>query len=226
MEGEPRQAPEMVDRPRIFAGFSMLSAVLSAGMLVAAVQPAPPDPAARLAYVAAHEGRIGLEAVMALAWAVFSIPFVVALGWLLRVKSPALASAATLLSAGGLLLLGYSLRMSTGAQLAVIAAGGALGADALREATVWWNLSFFLTDPGLMIWGLGQFLFGWLAWKSEVLPNWVAIAGLLGGAAGLLTDAVYQTPVLALIQLASFALWGGATAALLFRRPGAVQVRR
>lgn len=72
----------------------------------------------------------------------------------------------------------------------------------------WGNLSFYLTDPGLMTWGLGQFLFGWLAWKSNVLPDCVSVVGMIGGIAGLLTLAVYQSGVVALIQLASFAVWG------------------
>jgi predicted membrane chloride channel (bestrophin family) len=69
-----------------------------------------------------------------------------------------------------------------------------------------------------MTWGLGQFLFGWLVWKGGVLPNWLAAVGMIGGAAGLLTLAVYQTPMLALLQLACFAIWEFATGILLFHR--------
>ena len=58
-----------------------------------------------------------------------------------------------------------------------------------------------------MTWGLGQLLFGWLAWKSGVLPDWLVVVGAIGGLAGLLTLAVYQSPVFALVQLASFAIW-------------------
>jgi hypothetical protein len=68
-----------------------------------------------------------------------------------------------------------------------------------------------------MAWGLGQFLFGWVAWRSVVLPNWLAIIGMLGGVAGLLTLAVYQTAVLALVQLLAFTIWGFATGLSLLR---------
>jgi hypothetical protein len=68
-----------------------------------------------------------------------------------------------------------------------------------------------------MAWGLGQFLFGWVAWRSVVLPNWLAIIGMRGGVAGLLTLAVYQTAVLALVQLLAFTIWGFATGLSLLR---------
>lgn len=69
-----------------------------------------------------------------------------------------------------------------------------------------------------MMWGLGQFLFGRLAWKSALFPNWVAAVGMIGGLAGLLTDAVYQTAALALLQIVCFATWGFVTASMLLRR--------
>ena len=70
---------------------------------------------------------------------------------------------------------------------------------------------------GLMAWGLGQFLFGYVAFRSGVLPNWLALVGMLGGVAGLLTLAVYQTALLALVQLLCFTVWGFATGFSLLR---------
>src|SRR5664279_2631973 len=85
------------------------------------------------------------------------------------------------------------------------------------QAAIWGNLSYYLTDPGLMVWGFGQFLLGWLAWKSKVLPNWTALTGLIGGVAGLLTLFVYQTSSLAMLQIASFAIWGLTSGTLLLK---------
>jgi len=69
-----------------------------------------------------------------------------------------------------------------------------------------------------MAWGFGQFLFALLAWNGAVFPRWLAIAGFIGGGAGLLTLAVYQTAVLALVQFAAFAIWGVAAGVIALRR--------
>lgn len=207
-----------LDRPRIFAGFALLSAVLSAGLIAVIVQSFSPTPAALLAHMTGDHRGIVIDAVVALSWAVFSIPFIVGLGQLLRPKSPSFALAAVVLSAGGVLLIGYSMRMSAGAELAILSVGGpSLGSETLRDVAFWTFLSYTLGDPGLMTWGLGQLLFGWLAWRSGVLPNWLATIGIVGGFAGLFTDAAYQSPILAFLQIACFAVWGFFTAAKLAR---------
>ena len=108
--------------------------------------------------------------------------------------------------------------MHIGALLSIVAAGAPPRAeDATYQAAIWSSLSFYLTDPGLMAWGLGQFLFGWLAWRSGVLSNSVAAVGMIGGVAGLLTLAVYQTGVLAIVQILCFAVWGFACGFSLLR---------
>jgi len=210
-----------LDRAPAFGRFSLVSGAASVLLLAATLRPTPQSAAGQLAYFAGHQSLVALEAVILLVWAVVSIPFVAALGQILRPKSPTFAMAATMLSAAGILLLGFAIFAHVGALLSIVAAGGPPNAaDAIYQAAIWGNLSFYLTDPGLMTWGLGQLLFGWLAWKSRVLPNWVSIVGTIGGIAGLLTLAVYQTAALALVQLASFAVWGFATGILLLRRRG------
>ncbi|HET7548832.1 MAG TPA: hypothetical protein VFJ86_13755, partial [Usitatibacter sp.] len=62
------------------------------------------------------------------------------------------------------------------------------------------NLSFLLSDPGLMTLGAGQAIFGWLAWIERTPSRAIGVVAMVGGAAGLLTLAVYQTPLLAVVQ--------------------------
>ncbi|MBU6248926.1 MAG: DUF4386 family protein [Xanthomonadaceae bacterium] len=197
---------------------AFFAGTLSILLLLASLQPPPATPAEELLFAASHRGGYALFASIVVVWSVFSVPLSAILARLLRAKGDTLASAAQLLVAVGVLLLGFGIFMHVGALLSIEAAGAPpSAADATYQAAIWHGLSFYLTDPGLMAFGLGQFLFGWLAWRSGVLPNWVALVGMVGGVAGLLTLAVYQTGVLALAQLICFGIWGFATGISLLR---------
>ena len=197
---------------------AFLAGSLSILMLLASLQPPPATPAEQLLFAASHRGAYALFASVVMAWSVFSVPLASILAKLLRARGGALASAAQFLVAIGVLLLGFGIFTHVGALLSIVAAGAPpSAADATYQAAIWYSLSFYLTDPGLMAWGLGQLLFGWLAWRSGVLPNLVALVGIIGGAAGLLTLAVYQTGVLGLVQIICFAVWGFATGVSLLR---------
>jgi hypothetical protein len=131
-----------------------------------------------------------------------------------------LANAAQMLTAGGVLLLGFGVFIFLGATLSLASAGpGPTSETVAHHAQFWSHMRFYLTDPGLMSWGLGQLLFGWLAWRSRALPRWLCIVGGLGGTAGLLTLAVYETDLLALLQLLAFATWGIGVGVKLLRAP-------
>ena len=71
--------------------------------------------------------------------------------------------------------------------------------------------------PGLMVLGGGQAILGWLAWRSRAIHRFAAAAGVAGGLAGLLTLAVYQTPLLAVIQLLSLCITNVAAGVALSR---------
>jgi len=207
-----------VDRKIPLVVLAFLSGILSLLFLLGSLQPPPVSPAQQLLFAASHRGAYGLFASLVLTWSVFSIPFAGTLATLLRAKNGTLASSAQLLVASGVLLLSFGIYMHIGALLSIVAAGAPPHvAGATYQAAIWSSLGFYLTDPGLMAWGLGQFLFGWLAWRSKVFPNWVAVVGMIGGVAGLLTLAVYQTGALAIVQILCFAIWGFASGFSLLR---------
>ncbi len=219
MSHEPSLAT--VERSSTFGVFSFVSGVLSLLLLLGSLRMAQGGPAGELSLVLGRRASYVGMAVAILVWAVFSIPFVVAQGAVLGRKGRLLAQTAVILSAAGILLLAFGIFTHVGALLSIAAAGQPAGSgEALYQASIWASLGYYLTDPGLMAWGFGQFLFGWLAWKSGALPNWLAVVGMFGGASGMLTLAVYQTPVLALVQTGSFAVWGFAMGVLLFGRRG------
>jgi MFS family permease len=204
---------------RAFAGFALAAGVAS--VLAVLMSQAPQLPAEELlAYVAAHKAGIASAAVSVLVWMSVSIPFVAGLGVVLAGERKILASAATLLSVGGIFLLGFASFVSIGSSLALAAAAEVVrpGGEVDYQVAVWRNLSFYMSDPGLMAWGFGQFLFALLAWNAAVFPRWLAVVGFIGGIAGLLTLAVYQTAVLALVQIGAFAVWGVAVGVIGLRR--------
>ena len=209
-----------LDHRLLFAGFAVAAGLLAFLLIISAA--GPPPPAELLSYFAAHRARYVLLGVAVLSWASVAIPFIVGLGALLGPQGRVLARAAVLLATSGVVLLGFATFAFVGAFAAVSAAARVAPspAEAAYQATIWSHLSFYLTDPGLMTLGLGQLLFAALAWRGGTLPKLVAAIGL-GGLAGLLTLAVYETGVLALTQLAALGVWGFATGVILLRKPAA-----
>jgi hypothetical protein len=211
-----------IDNRVAFAVFATAAGLLSALFLASVTIQAPRIPEELMPFFAAHRARYVFMAVTVLLWSTASVPFIVCLGALLGAREHALAFSATLLAAGGVLLLSFATFGFVGAFLSIAAASTVAPShgDANYQAAIWGNLSYFLTDPGLMTLGLGQFLFARLARKAALFPGSVCLIGYLGGLAGLLTLAVYQTPVLAITQIGAFGIWGFATGVLLFRRKG------
>ena len=208
-----------VDNRLLFGGAAIASGLLSFLLIVLATSPAPRAAAELLPYLEAHRPTYMLTATAALLWVCTGIPFIVGLGALLGGARPVLARAAELLAAGGVLLLGVATFATVGAFLALSAAAqlAPAPAESTYLAAVLSNLSFYLSDPGLMTLGFGQLLFASLAWRGGVFPRLLSAIGYAGGLAGLLTLAVYQTSVLALVQIGALGVWGIATGIMLLR---------
>jgi hypothetical protein len=209
---------DQIDSRRFFAAISMASALLTLALVLTAAPPqgAPSD---LLAYFRANQGRFVVLAIVVLTWVIVSLLAVVATGRLVAGDRPLLGLAATLASSGGILLLGFGTFIFVGAFFALNAAtqGSVEVAQANYQASFWYNMSFLLSDPGLMVLGGGQAILGWLAWRSRAIHRFAGAVGVAGGLAGLLTLAVYQTPFLAIIQLLSLCITNVAAGVALSR---------
>lgn len=214
----PLSLENLMPDARLFALAALATAALTLLLLVPPGGAGVVEPGELLAYFRAHRGRYMVNACLALAWIVLAVPFVVTVREILGPERRALGLAALLLAVGGLLLLGFGSFIGIGAFFALDAASAGLGArlQAPYQAAIWRSMSYLLTDPGLMLLGAGQALFAWLAWGT-VLSRILAVIGFVGGIAGLLTLAVFETPVLAVVQLAAFATWAGALGVLILR---------
>lgn len=159
-----------------------------------------------------------LFAGLTLTWSVLSVPFAFVLGTLISDSDSALVACARLLTAVGILLLGFGVFVGTAATLSLATTASAQDSVITAQQLKFWaQMRFYLTDPGLMAWGVGQVLYCWLLWRGRKLPVAVLVVGFLGGSAGFLTLAVYETQLLALVQLLSFAVLAAVVGVVLMR---------
>jgi hypothetical protein len=197
---------------RLLGACALAAALLTVAFIVLAGGGAPAtEPGELLAYFHAHRGRYVASAVVVLAWMVAALAAIAVMPEWVGEGRRALARAATLLCAAGIVLLGFGSFAGIGAFFALDDAAGGIAArlQSPYQAAFWRNMGFLLSDPGLMALGAGQLLLAWLALATG-LSRIVVTIGFVGGACGLLTLAVYQTPMLAIAQMAAFAVWAAA----------------
>ena len=208
-----------IEHTSTFAVFALLVSALTLALgAVLYLHASPPTAAQEWSNYNANQASYTTGAYVALAWSVFSLPFVVGLGTLLHGKSRSLALAATLFSAVGILLFGLAYFIPARA-LGVLGLVGNLApspAESTYQGAFWYHFSLSLLVPALYVWGPSQVLFGWLAWRSRVLPSWLAVFGLVSGMASFAPPFRFVQAIV----LDSFCLWSFITGIVLLRSRG------
>ena len=194
-----------LDNRKLFGVFSLLASISAFLLLFLTLIQKPPQQNELLIHIESHKGIYILFAGLSLTWSIISIPVIIAIGFLAkRLEQVALTYTSIVLTSAGILLSGIISFISIAVSLVVVSTKSISGANVDFEITFWSNLFYYLTDPALMIWGLGQFLIGLQLLKLSIFPKWVNLLILSGGIAGLLTLIVFQTTALAIFQHLTF----------------------
>ena len=101
------------------------------------------------------------------------------------------------------------------AALAGLPSDPAYASNATFEAAFWANLQSLTNVFGDTFMGLGLILLGWVAWGSRIVPNWLAVIGVVGGVGAL--AAIVADP-LAGISFFGFTIWSLAVGVIMLRR--------
>ena len=198
---EHKNISQDLGNKKIFVAFVVLSSLLGFIFLVTTLIQKPPLPHQVFSYFEANQSGFILFATLSLVWSVVTIPAIVALGAAIKNSaSRGLSNTAILLTSSGILLNGIISFLYVGALLSIWNTRNMQGANSDYQMSIWTNLFYFMSDPALMIWGLGQLLFGYLLLSNLIFPKWLGVVTVVGGVAGALTLAVYQTPILAIVQ--------------------------
>ncbi len=211
-----------LDNKRMFTACAVLSSVIGIIFLAITLAQQPPLPHQVSARFTSNQGAFILFATLSLVWSIISIPTIVALEAIVRNnKNRSLCNSAALLTSSGILLNGIISFVYVGALISIWSSSGMQGANSDYQMSIWTNLYYFMSDPALMLWGFGQLAFGFLLLSDPAFPKWVGLITLIGGLAGVLTLAVYQTPILAILQAITFVVLTSYVSMFLMRRKNA-----
>ena len=201
---------------------------VAASILLGFLEPSPSPLDTYSAYLS-HVNLYWTDSLLVLASGVVGIPFFAGVGRLLSARSPSVSPAATLATITGILIAVLGGLLSVGAYWAIsqVPVGSTYQSNAVFEAAVWDNLSGIFSLFGFALIGVGLILFGWLAWRSEIVPNWLAVISIVGGVAGLLFGAGFSTTAIGilgffafLLPLITFLRWGFVIGARLLMASG------
>jgi hypothetical protein len=197
----------------VIAILSGLSFLVHLGVVLAL-----PSPSAyqELTVYKTHQTVYALLFFSIVAFNVFAITFLGGLGRLLAPRSSKVAASATLALAAGILVTGFGVVLSIGAlaALAQLPSDPAYTTSATFEAAFWASLQSFTNAFGDAFMGVGLILLGWVAWNSRIVPNWLAIIGIVGGVGAF--GAIVADP-LAGISYGAFTIWSLGVGVILLR---------
>jgi hypothetical protein len=229
-EGEPGASalhnPGHVAETRgnsIIGVLGVLTAVSIAAII--AVMISEPSPSALNTYSTylSHVNLYWAGFFCVLAAGAVGIPFYVGVGQLLRSQSPSVAPAAAIATVTGILILLLGSCLTVGAYWAItqVPVGSTYQSNAVFEAAFWSEIGAVTSILGYALVGVGFILFGWLGWKSDVWPNWLAVVALVAGVAGILAAAL---SFIAIIFVdAGFIVLGIVIGVHLLRPPGSAR---
>lgn len=207
----------------LVGSFALLAGIFAAAFIVVLfVSPSPTPPNVLTSYTSGPS-IYGAMLAVSVIFAFFGILFFRSLGRLLAPKSPRVASGAALLSALGLLVMALWIVLFVSALTAITSSpsGPTYQAIARYQAAFWSNLGFSLVFGGSLFAAGGLILFGWLAWRTEIVPGWLSYVAFVGGAAGLFEIALpgFISFILVIVLVAAVVVWGLVIGVLLLRTP-------
>jgi hypothetical protein len=199
----------------VIAILSGLSFLVHLGIVFALPSP---NSYQELATYRTHQAVYTLLFLSIVVFNVFAVTFLAGLGRLLAPRSSRVAAGATAALAFGIAITGLGVVLSIGAlaALAQLPSDPTYAANATFEAAFWANLQSLTNVFGDAFMGLGLILLGWVAWGSRIIPNWLAIIGVVGGLGAL--AAIVADPLSGISYLA-FTVWSLAVGIIMLRRP-------
>jgi len=176
-----------------------------------------PNSYQELATYKTHQTVYALLFFSIVVFSVFAVTFLAGLSRLLAPRSSKVAAGATAAIALGIVVTGLGVVLSIGAlaALAGLPSDPTYASNATFEAAFWANLQSLTNVFGDAFMGLGSILLGWVAWDSRIVPNWLAIIGVVGGLGAV--AAIVADP-LAGISYFAFTIWSLAVGVIMLRR--------